>query len=225
MTNVPEQTDTRVAGWVAALVLAALFIAAGLGGYYLRDVLTPEAAPLSEVVDSEIERWSKVAQDDPESVTARLNLAYAYQSDRQYDRALEQYAAVLRTEPANVTALYQQGVIYLALQLEKDGEASLWKALDAQPDHVQAAAALGRYYASKAQYRSVVTAVRPTVVLKPQSAELQYLMGLAYENTGNRNWAMERYRMSLAAAPDFVEAREGVARLRQLGVPVPDELQ
>lgn len=213
--------EARVPGWLAALVLAALFVAAGLGGYFLRDVFSPQESVSGTVYSSEIEKWSQVVADHPDSVSARLSLAYAYQNDRQYDLALEQYSEVLRTEPSNPTALYHQGVIYLDLKLDDQGEASLWRVLDAEPDHVQASAALGRFYAAKGHYRSVVAAVRPAAVAHPGSAELQYLMGFAYENLGNSAWATERYRMALAAAPDYIEAREGLARLERLGFTVP----
>ena len=44
-------------------------------------------------------------------------------------------------------------------------------------------------------------------------ADLQYLMGLAYENTGHPDWAAARYRMALETLPDMAEAREGLERL------------
>lgn len=211
-----EQTqspETRVPGWLAALVLAALLVVVGAGGYLLRGALTPTAMPVGEVVDAEVEKWTRASVEDPESVSVRLDLAYALQKAGEYDRALEEYAWVLRREPANVTAHFQQGAIYLELGLDKDGETSLWRALEAEPEHVQTASALGRYYASKGQYRSLLIAVRPAAVEHPGSAELQYLMGLAYEKLGEAQWAEARYRMAIEAAPDHIEAHEGLIRL------------
>lgn len=225
-TASPEPTpaahvaDPVVPLWAALGVLLLLLAAVGAGGYVLRGFVGESPAVTGqEVVNAEIEKWTSEVEKDSESVPAHLGLAYAFQSDSQYDRALEEYAHVIRRDPSNTAALFQQGVIYLKLGLGQEGETSLWKALEYEPEHVQAATALGRYYAEREQYRSVVTAVRPAVVAHPDSAELQCLMGIAYENLDHRDWAIARYRMALDAAPDYVEAHEGLTRL---GAPLDD---
>jgi Tfp pilus assembly protein PilF len=56
-------------------------------------------------------------------------------------------------------------------------------------------------------------AVKPVVEAKPTLADLQYLMGLAYEKTGEPALAKERYTMALKYAPDMKEALDGLQRL------------
>jgi Flp pilus assembly protein TadD len=89
----------------------------------------------------------------------------------------------------------------------------LWRVLGREPGHVAAASALGDYYASVGQYRSLVAAVRPVTVIHPDDAHLQYLMGLAYEHLGRPDWAAARYRLSLGADPGVPEALAGLKRL------------
>jgi len=205
--------DSTVPLWVALTLLAALFVAAGAGGYYLRGLMGERPSDVAQVTDSEIAKWTAAVRRDSDDIPARLALAYAYQVDRQWDLALKQYDYVIRRDPGNTAALYQQGVIYIDLGLGKEAEVSLWKVLDLEPEHVQAASALGRYYVGLEQYRSVATVVRPAVLAHPDSAELQYLIGLAYEKLGERQWAVDRYRLALQAAPDFTEAHAGLLRL------------
>jgi hypothetical protein len=45
------------------------------------------------------------------------------------------------------------------------------------------------------------------------AADLQYLMGLAYENLGRADWSETRYRLALKYYPDMQEAKEGLERL------------
>jgi len=79
-----------------------------------------------------IEHFNRAVQNDPELKTARLYLATAYA--QQYvpgvetaenvanaTHALEQYDMVLKSDPANVTAV--KGIAYLNLQLKKFKEA------------------------------------------------------------------------------------------------------
>jgi type IV pilus assembly protein PilF len=47
-------------------------------------------------------RWSKAVQLDPESATARNNLAVAYEQMGEFDRANEEYEHALELEPNNV---------------------------------------------------------------------------------------------------------------------------
>jgi tetratricopeptide (TPR) repeat protein len=206
--------DPRVPTWLAVLVLVALLVAAGVGGYFLRQAIgedAPQSVP--QLASQQVERLTAVLEKDPDNVEARLSLGYAHQSRQEWDLALEQYKAVAEKDPSNAGALYQQGVIYSALALDQEAEAAYWKVLEIDPEHVQAAIALGRMYAEQENFRSIVSAVRPAVVAHPGSAELQYLLGLAYEHTDHEDWAIARYNLSLQASPDYAEAHQGLTRL------------
>lgn len=211
-----HRSDPTVPMWVAVVVLAAVFVFAGLGGYFLRGFIGERPTAVAEVANAEIERWTAAVRRDPEDLRARMGLGYAYQVARRWDLALNQYAFVIRKDPTNTGALYQQGIIYRDLGLGNEAEVSLWKVLELEPEHVLAATALGRYYAGAEQYTTMVTAVRPAVDAHPNSAELQYLLGLAYENLDERQPAIDRYRLALQVAPDFTEAHAGLLRLGAL---------
>jgi len=206
--------EPRVPAWLAVAILVLLLVAAGVGGYLLRQAVgedAPESVP--QLASQQVERLTAVLEKDPGNVEARLNLGYAYQSRHEWDLALQQYKAVAEAEPSNAGVLFQQGMIYSALSLDDEAEAAYWKVLDIDAEHVQAAIALGRLYAKRENYRSVVTAVRPAVVAHPDSAELQFLLGLAYEHIDHKDWAIARYNLALEASPDYAEAHQGLTRL------------
>lgn len=199
--------------WLAALVLVLLLALFGVGGYVLRGVLAGNQEPRT-VQELEIERWEAALEQDPGDVSTMLSLAFAYQQDGRYDDALRNYAAVLKASPGDTAANYNRGVVYTKLGAVDKAEEAYWDVLEVAPDHVLASKALGEYYASRHQYRSLLEAVKPAVKAKPEMADLQYLMGLAYENLGDADRARERYELALEYVPDMKQAREGIARLK-----------
>lgn len=207
-------TEERlVPTWLALLVLALLVAVVAVGGFIVRGIFS-EAGLTTE--QREVRRWEREALARPSDPRVRLNLGYAYQRDKQYDRALDQYRQVLQGDPQSTGALYNMGVIYLELGLGKTAETRFWDVLEVDPEHALAAKALGEYYASQGHYKSVISAVRPVVQANPRLADLQYLMGLAYEKLGKPDWSRARYRLALQYAPDLKEARAGLRRLEGL---------
>jgi tetratricopeptide (TPR) repeat protein len=217
MTDTPEarpasipDEQNLIPGWLALMVLALLIAVVGVGGFVIRGLFdqTRTNSPIQE----EISRYTDAVRRDPGDNSARLNLAYAYQRDRQFDLALREYAEVLKGAPMDPAALYNSGVIRIETGAGKKGEELLWKVLEVDPTHALAAKALGTYYADLGQYRSVIKAVRPVVEADPTLADLQYLMGLAYEKTDRMDWAIERYKLAVKYG-GYKPARDALRRL------------
>lgn len=196
--------------WLAALVLVLLLAVMLAGGWMLRGAFDGSSTNESQLEIREKEARVEAA---PEDMLARLELAFAYQQAQRYREAIENYDVVLAEDPRDTAALYNKGVIYIELDLEDRAEDHLWDVLEVDPGHVLAASALGRMYADRGHYRSLLEAVRPVVEVNPSAADLQYLVGLAYENLGRKDWAAARYRLALKYVPDMEEAREGLDRL------------
>lgn len=211
-TDSARPEEHFVPAWLAILVLGLLLAVMGVGGYVLRGVMAGEGRQVT-VYEADIERWKTEVRANPGNIDYRLQLGYAYQLAGRYDEALKAYAIVLDKEPGNTAALYNRGMSYRALGLDKEAEKELWRVLDEQSDHPLAAKALGEIYAKRGEYKSLLAAVRPVVELHPQMADLQYLTGIAYENTGHPDWAVARYRLALKYSPDMVAARDALERL------------
>lgn len=197
--------------WLAVLVLALLLAIMGVGGWLLRGAFSGDRATDPAVL--EVREWEDRVSESPEDAQAQLNLAFAYQKARRYRDALDRYDMVLRNDPRNAAALYNKGIILLELDRDEEAEETLWDVLGIDEGHVLASSALGELYAARGHYRSLVKAVRPAAEAHPEAADLQYLMGLAYENLGRADWAEARYRLALKYVPDLQKAKDGLARL------------
>lgn len=208
----PElNSDRLVPVWLAATVLALLLAVMALGGFALRGVF--EDPPTLADRDLEVEKWESQVKLTPDDNQARLNLGFAYQRAKRMDDALDQYEVVLDDAPDDTAALYNKGIVLRSTNRDQEAEEIWWRVLEIEPQHILAAKALGEYYAERREYRSLLEAVRPVVKENESSADLQYLMGLAYENLGRRDWAGARYELALKYYPDMKEAREGLERI------------
>lgn len=203
--------DEMVPAWLAGLVLVLLLAVFGVGGYAIRAKLS-DGGP-KNAADVAVTKAQAAVRANPGDVQAHLDLGFAYQEAEKYAEAISEYGVVLQKDPKNAAALYNEGMVYFQLKDPKKAEELLWTVLKAEPTHALAAKALGEYYAGKHQYKSLVVAVKPAADARPDMADLQYLMGLAYENTGHRDWAIGRFRDALKYVPDYPEARNGLKRL------------
>lgn len=203
--------NQMVPGWLALLVLILMLAVVGLGGWVIRDFIVGRNAVSPE--DYAMADWEQKVADDPSDLDSRLSLGFAYQQDKRYDEALEQYDYVLAEEAGNTAALYNKAAIYMETGQPKLAEQAYWDILETAPDHVLAAKALGDYYVTKGQYKSALVALEPVIETRPQFADLQYLTGLCYEKLGRTTEAIERYQEALRYAPDLIEARDALAAL------------
>ena len=212
-SGVEEVQDSTgmVPVWLAALVMVLLLAVMGMGGYIIRDLMSRPTA--SSSAELEVERWEAAVEADINDVEAKLQLGFAYQQAERYEDALLEYDNVLLYWPSDSAARYNKGIVLIELDRGKEAEEVLWDVLELEPGHVLAAKALGDYYAEIGQYRSLIEAVRPVVEQQESAADLQYLMGLAYENLGREDWAEQRYILALKYYPDMPEAREALERL------------
>src|SRR5450759_4199183 len=122
--------------------------------------------------------------------------------------------AKVKADPKNTAALYNTGLIQIQTGKGKAGENTLWAVLKIDPKHALAAKALGEYYASKKQYKSLLVAVGPVAAANPDLADLQYLLGEAYENLGQKDKALAAYNNAIQFAPDLKPARDALRRLQ-----------
>ncbi len=197
--------------WLAAMVLVLLLAVVGVAGFVVRGMLQPQKPRTVE--ELAVERALADVAARPKDAQARLDLAFAYQQAGSYKDAITEYDTVLTTDPKNPAALYNKGMVYFELQDPKRAEELLRGVLEVNRTHVLAAKALGDYYASKNQYRSLLETVRPAAQAHPEMADLQYLVGLADERLGRKKEAIASYRAALKYVPDMKEAREGLQRL------------
>ncbi len=206
-----EEAEQLVPAWLAVLVLVLLLAVVATGGYIVRGIFSP-ADPVNQE-ERDIRKWESLAEQSPYDPSVLLSLGSAYQRAGRLRDAVTQYDKVLEIQPNDTAALYNRAAVLMEQGKDKLAVEQLWDVLERDPEHVAAAKMLGEYYGDRGQYRSLIAAVRPVVEVKESSADLQYLMGVAYENLGRLDWAEARYRLALRYYPDMPEAHTAMERL------------
>jgi tetratricopeptide (TPR) repeat protein len=168
-------------------------------------VLTPQEARIARMRQSVV--------DNPTDFDSRLRLGWAYQQQKRYEEALEQYRIILTRRPRSMATLYYRGLIYRDMGLDLPSSDDFRSVLEIRRDHVLAAIALGEYHLERREYDELLKFVGPAAKKHPKVAQLQYLMGRGYEGRGDRGEAAARYREAVRYAPDLLSARERLRRL------------
>lgn len=163
--------------------------------------------------ERDIREAEQALAQDPDDSQARLALGYAYQQAGRLEDAIREYDAVLAQTPDEPAALYNKGISLIALGRCEEGEEALRLTLVARPDHVLAAKALGVRLMEREEWAQLAEMLLPVVASEQQAADLQAMLGRAYEGLGDRERALERYRLALVYDSDLSEALEGVERL------------
>ena len=208
----PTSDAELVPAWLALLVVVLFIALAGVGGFVVRGLLAGDLRPTSPQ-DADIAKWTEAVKADANDLDARVSLGYSLQQAGRYDKALDAYKYVIEKDPNNTAAHYNSGVIYDRLGSEKKAEAEWSKVLEIDKTHALAAKSLGKFYAKRSHYKSLLYVVLPAADANPEMADLQYLVALAYENLGDSARATEYYKAALKYSPDMKEASDGLDRL------------
>lgn len=199
----------RVPLWLAASVVGLAIAAMVLAGMLIRLRIIDDAgdAPDARIRQLEV----AVARDaTPDTL---LELGYEYRKAGRNRDALRIERRVLQLDKGNVAARYHIGAILIEQGEEAEAERILWEALDFDRTHAMSAKALGELYARRGKYKSLLEAVEPAASASPQLADLQYLLGLGKEKTGDTAGAAAAYENAVQNDPGFEDAWTALDRV------------
>jgi tetratricopeptide (TPR) repeat protein len=136
----------------------------------------------------------------------------AYRSSRKYSEAIADYNAAIAADAKMDVAYYELAAIY-----------------QAQDQHAKATQAFGQAIAIKAnadyyygrcvsyswlqKYNEAIADCERATRMKPGSANMLGVLGRLYEDSGQKQRAIETYKAALAIDPNQAEARDGLAHL------------
>jgi tetratricopeptide (TPR) repeat protein len=139
--------------------------------------------------------------DRSSNVVARLLLAQADVSDRQYEEAVAAYREILKTDPENVTALNNAAAI-LSEHLDRPEEALPYasRAVELAPDDPNAQDTLGWVYYTKNLPAAALPHLEAAAAAK-KTARNQYRLALLHRRLGNPKRSVEYLTAALKLDP------------------------
>jgi Tfp pilus assembly protein PilF len=137
---------------------------------YLR--LGADYARLGKLTEA-IEQMERVLTIDSQNVQARYLLALIYSTQKDFDKAAEQYEAIL-TSAAKV-----------------------------DPSNMEIYGVLAQLYYSQRQYDKSIQQFEIILSLDPKNAEMMFLLGSLYLETENRGKAIDLFKRAIAVDPNY----------------------
>lgn len=179
----------------------------------------PATAAPSQLELAVIEAENAV-RDDPNNVDLRVTLADAYAKNDQIDEALDQLDAVLAVQPKHRPALMGKGVLlyrrgdleearpYLERVVANSGGGEF---ASADPQLSFTYYMLGKIASSGGKWQQAVDYFVKAVTIDKGDADSLYALGVAYNELGNAEYAVESFNAALAFVPTgWCEPYEGL---------------
>jgi TonB family protein len=122
----------------------------------------------------------EVAQANPNSIEAHVNLGAQLITEKLYPEALSVLKQAVSLQPNSPAAQYDLGLAQLKEKKYEDAIASNRKALELMPDWADAYNNLGLAYAGLGRWQEAVTAYSEAVRIIPNYSGALYNLGIAY---------------------------------------------
>ena len=167
----------------------------------------------------EIEHLEKVIELAPDFPRAHLALGKALLQEGKAADAVAALQNAVKLDPDSGEANYQLGLALVRVGRKEEAAAQLKKGRDlvAAGDRAQNAlldVADGRAALERKDFDEAVSKFRRASQLRPESAELQRLLGAALERQGDIAGAAAAFEKALALSPHDASARRSLAKLQ-----------
>jgi len=207
----------RALFFIAAVSLAAAGAAGVVEVVRDRDYRTQlnrgDAALRAEQFVPAVEAYSGAVALRPDSMLARLRRGEAYQRRGDLDAALRDFRDAANLDAAATRPREELGDVLYQLQRYQravDAYESVL-AIDDRLARVDYKLALSRYRAGDTP--GTIAALARSVQAPDATAEMHYLLGLAYRDAGRPADAQQSFEKAIAMSPGLIAAREELADL------------
>jgi len=152
----------------------------------------------------------------PYSSQIQFGLAALYKRSGQDTQARERYSVLIqenRGKPVGLEAKVKLAEMDLQAGREVEAERQVQEVLKDNPRSSEGLILSGRMALARRNGKDAVQAFRTVLHDQPELATVQYLLGQAYQLTGETNLAKESFERAVALYPDQVDAKRSLAVL------------
>ena len=210
------------------LALALVGTVAAFALYYYADRQVDSGTSL---VNRQTAALEEAVRAQPDSFSARLALAKAYESSRNYPGAIEQYQAALVIQPDNIEASLGLGrsqqssgdmagaktTFQTIVEQRQDSEFAV------MDDYLRDARYyLGEIYLAEGQYATAIEHLEGALSIDSVDADAWWKLCEGYLGSGDYAQAVDACRRATQLVPNFTEAYQLMAQAyQQAGQPLP----
>lgn len=137
----------------------------------------------------------------------------AYRESRQFNLAVADYLAAVEADPKMDPAWYELGATYQQLNQHAKAVDAFGKAIALRNNNADYYYGRCVSYSWLSNFKSAISDCEAATRLRPGDANMLGVLGRLYEDSGNKQRAIETYRRALAINPSQPEAVEGLKQL------------
>lgn len=164
--------------------------------------------------EADLKRLTSFVETNPADKQGRLLLAYTYQKNHEYAKAVQEYNTVLKMDSKNLEALYNLGVIAKEENDHAQAEKLLKQVASMQETHILARIALSEVYIAKSNYDAAIKVLDEAIKIESTLVRPRILKAQALEKKGNKKGAIAEYKEVLKFVPTHEEALSALKRLK-----------
>jgi tetratricopeptide (TPR) repeat protein len=192
-----------IAAAAMALVIAAL---ASAPAFAAADNDACDNLPPGYTIEQRLRGCTSVIAREPGNPVVWLNRGLAHVAQKQYDRAITDFAEAIRLKPDFVEAFFSRGV---ALRLKGEPERAIAdynEALRLRPDYVIAWFNRGNAYQDLGQYDRAIQDYNQALKLKPDFADAFFGRATSHLGSRRHDQAIADYDRAISLKPGFARA-------------------
>ena len=137
----------------------------------------------------------------------------AYRESRQYQLAVDDYQAAIKADPKMDVAYYELGATYQALNQHSQAVDAFSKAIALKTTNADYYYGRCVSYSWLSNFKSAISDCEAAVRLRPRDADMLGVLGRLYEDSGQKQRAIETYKLALSINPNQPEAKDGLKHL------------
>jgi tetratricopeptide (TPR) repeat protein len=178
---------------VSLLVLAVLLFSAA-------------AHARNTVWQSELGLWADVLKKSPRKARAHNNIAAAYESAGDMDRALKHFETAARLKPDSVPIQNNLANAYVSTEMFETAIERFSIVLSMNPNYIPAHNDLGSAYYRMGQTEKAIEQYEKVLKMNPDFTDAYINLGVVYSKEGRPDKAAEYLKKAVALRPDIAEA-------------------
>ena len=140
-----------------------------------------------------LDYYKQSLKNNPEYITAYINLAECYRSLKDYDNALQNIDIALRNVPNNFNIINTKGEILLDQHKTKEAMELFMQTIKLNNQFAQGYINIGNCYGMVQDYDNAIVNLKKALELNPDNPEIYRKLGLSYQNKGDNATANSYY--------------------------------
>ncbi len=160
-----------------------------------------------------LQQYQLQVREMPQSPTAHLQLALAYDENRMYDEAINEYQQVLDLDSNQVIAHTNLAALYIKKRRYERALRHYERAIELDSNNAAAYSGIGFLYYRSNMYPQAIENYQKALALLPNDAETSYNLALTYDGQKEWNAAIKYYRQTLAIDPNYADAHYNLAAI------------